>query len=390
MNGPRIGLFTFYTGNFGAALQAFATQRFIRETLKRDCTIVRTRPGTPGETPLTRLILRGELFHGTLGKLRRRLRRKPPVPQYFKEGQAKRAEAFRRFKQNHLILDDNPNRLYTEYYKNPPDYDVYLSGSDQVWNPLAFSRCNPIYYLDFAPEGKPRVSYASSFAVSEIPARYRREAARLLKRFDAVSVRETEGADIVESLTGTRPPVVVDPTFLLTGGQWRALTDRPAPDEPYVLFYRLGKLNYYNTFKEHILRTTGLKPVVIPIRPEDDPGGEADYTIDPLDLAGLIARAALVVTDSFHGAALSINLGTPFYALLRDDPAKKGNMNSRVLSLLARLNLTGRLITPGTEPPKPDIFTPPAPAELQPWRDASAEYLTDALSGRTPLPIQKM
>ncbi|MBQ6159033.1 MAG: polysaccharide pyruvyl transferase family protein [Thermoguttaceae bacterium] len=379
MNGPRIGLFTFYTGNFGAALQAYATQQFIRGTLERDCTIVRTRPGTPGETPLTRLILRGELFHGTLGKIRRRLRRKPPAPRYFKEGTAQRAEAFRRFEQNHLILDDNPNRLYTEYYKNPPDYDVYLSGSDQVWNPLAFSRCNPVYYLDFAPEGRPRVSYASSFAVSEIPRRYRREMKRFLTRFNAVSVRETEGAGIVEGLTGTRPPVVVDPTFLLTGDRWRALAERPAPEEPYVLFYRLGKLPYFGAFREYILKATGLKPVVVPARPEDDPKGEADYTIGPLDLVNLIARAALTVTDSFHGAALSINLGTPFYALLRQDPNQKGNMNSRILSLLERLNLTGRLITPGAEPPKQEFFTPPAPAELHPWRDASAEYLADAL-----------
>ena len=381
MNGPRIGLFTFYTGNFGAALQAFATQHFIRETLKRDCTIVRTRPGTPGETPLTRLILRGELFHGTLGKLRRRFRRKPAVPRYFQEGQAKRAEAFRRFEEDHLILDDNPNRLYTEYYKNPPDYDIYLSGSDQVWNPLAFSRCNPIYYLDFAPEGRPRVSYASSFAISEIPARYRCEAARLLKRFNAVSVRETEGADIVESLTGTRPPVVVDPTFLLTGDEWRTLAEHPAPDEPYILFYRLGKLPYFNAFKEHVLRTTGLKPVVIPTRPEDDPGGEADYTIGPLDLAGLIARAALVVTDSFHGAALSINQGTPFYALLRDDPAKKGNMNTRVLSLLAHLNLTDRLITPETPLSEDSFFVGPDTSEtLSLWRKISETYLTEILT----------
>ena len=379
MSGPRIGLFTFYTGNFGAALQAFATQHFIRNELGKPCTIVRTRPGTPGETPLTRLILRGELLHGTLDKIRRRFRRRPPVPPYFKSGLAKRAEAFRRFERDRLILDDNPNRLYTEYYKNPPDYDIYLSGSDQVWNPLAFSRCNPIYYLDFAPEGRPRISYASSFAISEIPRRYRREAARFLKRFNAISVRETEGADIVESLTGTRPPVVVDPTFLLTGDQWRQLAGHPAPEEPYILFYRLGKLSYYNTFKEQILKTTGLKPIVIPTRPEDDPGGESDYTIDPLGLVNLIANAALTVTDSFHGAALSINLGTPFYALLRHDPNQKGNMNSRVLSLLERLNLTDRLILPGARPQKQEFFTPPTPPELPPWRTTSAEYLANAL-----------
>ena len=381
MTTPRIGLFTFYTGNYGAALQAFATQYYIRETLKRECVVVRTRPGVPGETPFARLILRGEIFRNPIGKLRRRFRRSAPIPESFRRGLSARTEAFKRFERDRLILDDNPNRLYTEYYKNPPDYDVYLSGSDQVWNPLAFSRCSPVYYLGFAPEGRRRVSYASSFAISEIPARYRREMKRYLTRFDRIAVRETEGAEIVESLIGRRPPVVVDPTFLLTGDRWRQLAGRSplVPDGPYALIYRLGKLDYFNAVKERILTQTGLQPLVIPTRPEDDPGGTGIYGADPFDLVSLIAHAALVVTDSFHGAALSINLGTPFYALLRDDPAKKRNMNSRLHSLLTRLALTDRLILPNS-PLSEITLTPPDPQALPSWRDASAAYLTESLN----------
>lgn len=381
MTAPRIGLFTFYTGNYGAALQAYATQSYARETLKRDCRIVRTRPGTPGETALTRLIFRGGLFRDPLGKLSRKFRRTPAPPESYRRGRALRAEAFRRFERDRLILDDNPNRLFKEYYRDPPEYDVYLSGSDQVWNPTGFGRCNPIYYLDFVPEGKRRVSYGSSFAIDEIPARYRREMKRYLTRFDRIAVRETRGAEIVEELTGRRPPVVVDPTFLLTGDQWRRLAGRSSrvPDAPYILFYRLGNLPYFDAFKEQILKTTRLRPLTVPIRAEDDAQDPDLFGADPLDLASLIAHAALTVTDSFHGAALSINLGTPFCALLRQDPNRKGNMNSRVLSLLTRLNLTDRLIAPGAPPSYADLFTPPAPSELQPWRDSSAEYLAEVL-----------
>ena len=381
MTTPRIGLFTFYTGNYGAALQAFATQYYIRGTLRKECVVVRTRPGVPGETPFARLILRGEIFRNPIGKLRRRFRRSAPIPESFRRGIAARTEAFKKFERDRLILDDNPNRLFKEYYRNPPDYDVYLSGSDQVWNPLAFSRCSPVYYLGFAPEGRRRVSYASSFAISEVPARYRREMKRYLTRFDRIAVRETEGAEIVESLIGRRPPVVVDPTFLITGDQWRQLAGRSPliPDGPYALFYRLGKLDYFGAVKERILTQTGLQPLVIPTRPEDDPGGTGIYGAGPFDLVSLIAHAALVVTDSFHGAALSINLGTPFYALLRDDPAKKRNMNSRLHSLLTRLTLTDRLILPDS-PLSEITLTPPDPQELPSWRDASAAYLTESLT----------
>ena len=86
MTTPRIGLFTFYTGNYGAALQAFATQYYIRGTLRKECVVVRTRPGVPGETLFARLILRGEIFRNPIGKLRRRLRRSAPIPESFRRG----------------------------------------------------------------------------------------------------------------------------------------------------------------------------------------------------------------------------------------------------------------------------------------------------------------
>ena len=381
---PRIGIFTFYTGNYGAALQAFATQYYLRTRLGLDAAVVRTRPGVPGETRLTRLLLRGGLFRSPIAKLRRRLRRTEPQPgASFQARLAERARKFAEFEETQLALDDNPNRLYREYYRSPPDYDIYLSGSDQVWNPTGFGRCNPVYYLDFVPEGRKRVSYASSFAISEIPARYRREMKRFLARFDSISVRETGGADIVEELTGIRPPVVVDPTFLLTGEEWRRLigTGSPAPRDPYILFYRLGTQPGYRQFRDHVLTQTRLHSLTIPTREQDAPCGEGVCDAGPFDFVRLIAQAALVVTDSFHAAALSINLGTPFYALLRDDPAKKGNMNSRVHSLLKRLDLTGRLIDPNTPFPQTLTLTPPdAGGFLTPWRTESAAWLKTSLS----------
>ena len=218
----KIGLFTFYTGNYGAALQAFALQRYICGELNRECLIVRTRPGVRTETRLQKWILRGEIFR--LGWIKRICCGKN-VPKLDSEtfcklqaGTAERKKAFVRFESEYLQLDDNQNRLFSDYYRNPPDYDIYLSGSDQVWNPISCGRCNPVYYLDFVPAGRRRVSYASSFAVSEPPALSVREMKKFLLAFDRISVRETEGAVIVRRLTDTDPPVVLDPVFLLTDG----------------------------------------------------------------------------------------------------------------------------------------------------------------------------
>ena len=156
---------------------------------------------------------------------------------------------------------------FSEYYRNPPDYDIYLSGSDQVWNPLAFSRCNPIYYLDIArwEDHGSRVE----FCHLRSSARYLGGDETFLTRFDRISVRENDGTDHRTS-DGKTPTGCGRSTFLLTrrlatgfGGQrWFQKNLNP--------FLPPGTFSYFDWFKEHILEKTRMRPVVIPTRAEDD------------------------------------------------------------------------------------------------------------------------
>ena len=125
-----------------------------------------------------------------------------------------------------------------------PPADVYISGSDQVWN--VEKGINPLFFLSSVdPTVSRLVSYAASFGTERIPPDRRDEVAELLRRFHFISVRETSGADIVESLLGERPPVVCDPVFLRSADDWRAMAERCSRracfQNGYVLVYAIRK-----------------------------------------------------------------------------------------------------------------------------------------------------
>lgn len=101
-------------------------------------------------------------------------------------------------------------------------YDLFLSGSDQLWNPDI--QQGDYYYLqDFVTDNRKKRSYASSFGRPELPEQYREVYRKLLSQYQCITVREQAGADLVEDLLQVRPAVVLDPTLLLTAPQWEAL-----------------------------------------------------------------------------------------------------------------------------------------------------------------------
>lgn len=97
-------------------------------------------------------------------------------------------------------------------------YDFFVAGSDQIWNPI-FRHGSSFDFLAFAPRDK-RIAYAPSFGISYIPYKYKDAYTEWLNGFSYLSVREDAGAQIIESLTSKKVPVLVDPTLLLTKEEW--------------------------------------------------------------------------------------------------------------------------------------------------------------------------
>jgi len=133
----------------------------------------------------------------------------------------------RRMKNFEVFHDKNTNfskrfESITTLYKYKHDYDVYITGSDQVWNPSTFTSLKP-YFLDFAPKEKIKMSYAASFGVSTIDTAYYSFFKTQLEKLDSIAVREQSGRALVKTISNRDAKVVLDPTLLLTKLEWKAV-----------------------------------------------------------------------------------------------------------------------------------------------------------------------
>ena len=320
----RIGIMTFlHNDNYGSALQALALQRAVTE-LGYGAEDIDYRPSRAEK--LRNLIRSGNSPSLVLEGMRKRR-----VPSYGATN-----DLHERFLRDHLALSQ-PCADRAALKKAAGQYDALLCGSDQIWSPVWL---NPAYFLDFTD--KPRVAYAPSLGVRELPApKKRRRMARLLEGFSAVSVREEEGAALLQALTRTKPEVMPDPVILRTREQWQALAQPSGGQAPYLLCYMLGQQEaYWRTVSELAARLS-LPVLVVPkTQAAYQAGYELAEDVSPDRWLGLLDGAAHIITDSFHGAAFACILNRPFTVLRRyreDDPESK---NSRIDQLLRMLGLT--------------------------------------------------
>ncbi len=260
------------------------------------------------------------------------------------------------------------------------DYDVYIAGSDQIWNYMHTDNLD-VYFLEFAKKyNAKRVSYAASISVSAIPSSRTEEYKRLLSNIEYLSVRELQGAEIVKTITGRKAEVVLDPTLLISSKEWiENIAKNPLRNERYVLVYTMSGSKYIKELSQYIANKIGCKIVSMKL---DFRKNKADNLIECFDLSpsewvGLISGAEYVVTDSFHGTAFSINFNKPFTTLV--NPVS--NMNSRVLSLLEITGLKNRIIYDGTKkmPQSLTVDYSPVNKTLSEWRNKSLEFINNAL-----------
>ena len=220
---------------------------------------------------------------------------------------------------------------------NPPLYDLYLTGSDQVWNPR-FIGDDVNFMLAFTDDKALRMSYASSIAASTIEDGTKEVYSRYLSRYDAISVREQSGVGIVQELTGKDAAVCCDPTLLLPKDTWGQLASQSKFKirSKYILVYALSYMfdPYPEIYRivESVQKTLGHKVVYLQGRAPDvfRPGSTLIKSAGPADFAYLFKNAELVITTSFHGAT---------FALINDKPLigvvdSRSSNDSRIQSLL--------------------------------------------------------
>lgn len=215
-------------------------------------------------------------------------------------------------------------------------YDMFVVGSDQVWNPLFWSRSNGlddvcIYLLTFTKKRK--ISYAASFGITDISDKSKNLIENELKKFTAISVRELSGKSILENM-GLNSEVVLDPTLLLSRDNWKKLESNLIPvHEKFIMIYFLGEME--KSIKNMIIqyaKSNNLK--IIDIMDEKS----KYYVKGPELFIELIDKAEIVMTDSFHATVFSLIFHTKF-AVFNRIHSNKSDMSSRIISLFNTLDL---------------------------------------------------
>ncbi len=238
--------------------------------------------------------------------------------------------------------------------RNPPPFDIYLTGSDQTWNPRYLAK-DYTYMLDFCGETASRVAYAASFGCNALPDWCKADYAKCLSRYAAISVRESSGVGIVRDLVGKEAEDVLDPTFLLCREDWLPKASNRLQDGRrfifcYILSYVFNPFPYVIDLVRKLaadlhaavvfytgevpdgLRTAGFKILDAHVR-----------QLPPDEFLEYFEKAEFVVTTSFHGTAFSANFKKDFYAILNPNATK----DDRVRSFLSKVGLASRGVEMG-------------------------------------------
>lgn len=322
----HIGVMTFlHNDNYGSTLQAWALQKTL-QSVGHEAEHIDYCPSKMEK-------IRNLLQSGNSPKLVLEGLKKKSV-KVNRPGAREKSASFTAFYQEQMRLSV-PCKSHAELKKQADVYDMLLCGSDQIWSPVWL---NPAYFLDFAGR-KPRIAYAASLGVARLKNRCKaRKMASLTKAFSAISVREEEGAKLLEQITGKYPVVMPDPVLLVEQSEWRNLAQPPEKEKPYLLCYFIGDRDDYWTQAESLAAEKGLSIRVLPVTERSyQVGFPLADGVSPRQWLGWIEGAACVCTDSFHGAAFATIFHKPLHMLRRyqeDDPESK---NSRIDQLTRSL-----------------------------------------------------
>ncbi len=365
------GLITFhFAHHYGAQLQAYATMRAVEE-LGHRCEVIDFR--LPHTTRSSALFQKPESLRALAANAHTAL--------HYRD-MKQRFDRFEAFVSGQMHL----SRRYTsdeELRRDVPDYDVYLAGSDQIWNPYIYAdkQFEPAFLLDFA-RGRRKIAYAPSLGVSSLIAPYDGQLRDYLADFSALSARESRGKELLERITDREVALVLDPTLLLDGRQWGELAAPPERREPYILCYFISDPGEVGQRALEMHQCTGWPIVHLAGIRRALPGtAEVVYSAGPREFLGLFQNAACVCTNSFHGSVFSLQFDRPFFTAM--SPKEKAEPSySRIYSLLDRLGCADRILgLPHSAAADAKINYDAVHQRLAQARAESSAYLKHAIEG---------
>lgn len=297
----------------------------------------------------------------------------------FAQRRAAPSDSAKEFEKFWLLTDFSRRLGRKELRRIEGAYDLFLAGSDQVWN-CGRLNLDTTFLLDFVKCQNKKGSYASSVGMKKIPKKYRKQYLKYWSKIKYLSCRESEGAGLIQKLTGRKAEWVLDPVFLLEQEEWEKAADLSAVyEEPYVLLYMLDQSAGLVRLAKKLAQLKHRKLVKI------YGDIEKNNAVGPKQWLGYFLWAEYIVTNSFHGTAFSIHFHKNFYVEITPQ-AFFTESSSRITDLLRELDLQDRVIGNAEEYAKKmqietitDVLYEHADKKIAAMKQRSVKYLKNML-----------
>jgi hypothetical protein len=337
----KIGIITHWkdNDNYGAALQSYALQRYLRN-LGHDAFVIRFIPKVEHHSLPQRII--NFIKKPSLLKSYIKLKVKPASVNEWDK-----LRDFKSFREKYIAYSPVIYHGLDELKSNAPEADMYITGSDQVWHGSLNQRENRAFFLDFGGENTKRISYAASFGRNYFPCENELLFKNLLQRFSGVSMREESGVRLLKE-RGISAVRSLDSTLLLEGEQYNDIMDERRYKEKFVFFYTVNVGSPDELYWDQIKRYFNQKGLLCVVTTgsgykqasEMFDGAIYDYATVPGWLSN-IYNSEVVVTASFHGIAFSLKLKKNFIYMPLKGRHSAGN--DRIIDLIKSVGLLDRM-----------------------------------------------
>lgn len=326
----KVSLITLHrVFNYGSVLQTYATQELFK---KAGCDVEVVDYITEQRTNKKLFFSIPESFQGGIvKKAAYRLLKFVSV--------LKKKMTFGGFINRNIKLTRKKYITSDDLKKDPPIADVYITGSDQVWNSKYNEGVDAGFFLEYMPADKKAAAFVASFGKTELDAKEKEITKEYLKKYRSISVRENSAKDILTGI-GYESTWLIDPTLQITKGEWSKIASRRLIPEKYLILMLLyNEDNGATEYARRIADKKGLKLVKISwdlFCPK-----KVDKLMthrSPEEFLSLFMNADFVVTNSFHGLAFAINFNRQFILVPRNE------FNSRLKSLLELTDLESRMV----------------------------------------------
>lgn len=324
----KIGIITFHNAlNAGAVLQAYALQTFLTQ-LGYQVEFINYAP--------TRKYTLKDYIAKSAFVMINKWRNIYNGKKYTKYGNFNKV----------LNLSEIRYLSYEELKGSNLDYDIYIAGSDQIWN--FYTSLSPVYMLDFVPVGKKKIAYAASMGQCNIDKSLYEDFKNKLISFNAISLREQNGVDFVNSLLKgeKKAYLTLDPTLLIDTNYYDKIIDKKcAKAEHYICTYVLAELDNENAEIIKKIRSY-LKLDIVNLRNPDTCiwlSHATNRIVTPYQWLYYIKNSDFVICSSFHAVVFSLIFHKPFIALVPPKDKDKGG-NMRINTLLNNTGLLNHIV----------------------------------------------